>query len=138
MMGHTYPFTTVKPSKLDEAFAKAHGANTPQPDVDFGFNLYQEKAHETAIYPKAAALQYLSTGLAGEVGEFCSKVAKAYRKDAPLATADAAAELGDILWFVAELAGWLGYDLADIATDNLNKLRSRQERGQLQGNGDNR
>ncbi len=49
-----------------------------------------------------------------------------------------AAELGDVLWYVAQLATEAGLDLDEIADDNLAKLLSRQERGVLQGSGDTR
>ena len=51
---------------------------------------------------------------------------------------DIAKELGDVLWYVAVLADYLDLSLDDIATANLAKLASRQERGVLGGNGDNR
>ena len=49
-----------------------------------------------------------------------------------------AAELGDVLWYVAQLATEAGLGLDEIAADNLSKLLSRQERGALQGSGDTR
>lgn len=145
MQAHTYPYETVQPSTLDKAYRSsgrvppcAGHAFSDQPDIDFGMNKYQEQTNKTAIYPPENALQYLSTGLAAEVGEFCGKVAKCYRGDQGIDVIGATAELGDILWFVAQLSQHLGYDLADVATANLHKLRSRAERGKLQGNGDNR
>lgn len=145
MQAHTFPFDTVKPSTLDKAYAgmkrippcSGHGFED-QPPVDYGMNKYQENTRLTAIYPKEFALEYLSTGLAAEVGEFCGKVAKGYRGDGGIDAVAAAAELGDILWFVAQLADHLQYDLANVAVNNLNKLQSRAERGVLKGNGDNR
>jgi NTP pyrophosphatase (non-canonical NTP hydrolase) len=47
-------------------------------------------------------------------------------------------ELGDVLWFVAVLAEFYNMDMQDVAIANINKLRSRQERGKLQGSGDER
>ena len=47
-------------------------------------------------------------------------------------------ELGDVLWFVAVLAEFYNIDMQDVAIANINKLRSRQERGTLQGSGDER
>lgn len=49
-----------------------------------------------------------------------------------------AAELGDVLWYTANLATELGYDLNRIAGENVNKLQSRKVRGVLGGSGDNR
>lgn len=47
-------------------------------------------------------------------------------------------ELGDVLWYVAQLATELGLDLDRIAEENLDKLLSRQRRGVLSGSGDDR
>jgi NTP pyrophosphatase (non-canonical NTP hydrolase) len=47
-------------------------------------------------------------------------------------------ELGDVLWYVAQVATELGLDLDAIAEGNIEKLLSRQRRGVLSGSGDNR
>ena len=47
-------------------------------------------------------------------------------------------ELGDVLWYVAEVGTVLDVNLDDVAARNLEKLRSRAERGVLKGSGDNR
>lgn len=49
-----------------------------------------------------------------------------------------AKEVGDVLWYCAQLSKSLGYKLSDIATMNVEKLQSRKTRGVLHGNGDNR
>ena len=99
---------------------------------------YQEQAKATAIYPYEKSDQYLIAGLAGEVGELASIFAKVWRGDGNLKFPHAAAELGDVLWFVAMLAKELGYDLSEVAANNLDKLADRANRGKLKGNGDNR
>jgi NTP pyrophosphatase (non-canonical NTP hydrolase) len=67
---------------------------------------------------------------------------KAIRDDGGTVTdarrAALAAELGDVLWYAAQLASELGLELEDIARGNLEKLFSRQARGVLSGSGDNR
>ena len=49
-----------------------------------------------------------------------------------------AKELGDILWFISTIAFWYGISLSTIADMNIDKLESRQKRGVITGNGDNR
>jgi len=107
---------------------------------------YQAQARRTAIYPEQARVLYPTLKLAGEAGEVAEKLGKLMRDEgfapgAPLALAqrDALAkELGDVLWYVANLAGDLGLSLDELARANLAKLASRQRRGMLQGSGDDR
>lgn len=47
-------------------------------------------------------------------------------------------EAGDILWQLAGLCSVMGWTLEEVAQMNLDKLASRQERGKIDGNGDNR
>lgn len=44
----------------------------------------------------------------------------------------------DTMKFVAQEAADFGFNLSDIAAENIEKLKSRQERGVLKGDGDNR
>jgi NTP pyrophosphatase (non-canonical NTP hydrolase) len=101
-------------------------------------NQYQKGAEKTAVYPTKHALEYLTLGLSSEVGELNGKVAKYYRKDGVYPRAEVLDELGDVLWFVSELARVHNTTLQVLAEKNLSKLADRQERGVLKGNGDNR
>lgn len=98
---------------------------------------YQREARSTAIYRASAAVIYPAMGLANEAGEVLGKVKKKIR-DGVLDKEATIKELGDVLWYLAILADDLHTNLSDVAQQNLDKLRSRQERGTLQGNGDNR
>jgi len=49
-----------------------------------------------------------------------------------------AKELGDIMWYVAQLSTDLGIKLSDVAKMNIEKLASRKDRNKLHGSGDNR
>jgi NTP pyrophosphatase (non-canonical NTP hydrolase) len=103
---------------------------------------YQRLSRRTAEYPREAWLAYPALGLAGEAGEVAEHAKKAIRDDAGSITeerrAAMAKELGDVLWYVAQLASELGLELEDIAQGNLDKLLSRQRRGVLSGSGDER
>lgn len=104
---------------------------------------YQQRSRATAVYPDAGSnLTYPALGLCGEAGEAAEKVKKAIRDDGGELTPERrdalAAELGDVLWYVAQLATEAGLDLDEIAGANLDKLLSRQERAVLHGSGDSR
>ncbi len=101
------------------------------------FDAYQDFTDSTAIYPPEKGLEYTALGLASEAGEFAGKVKKAIR-DNQWDLDAMAAELGDVLWYVARAAAELDYHLSDVAKDNVEKLKSRMERGKLGGSGDNR
>ena len=101
---------------------------------------YQERANDTAIYPEG--LNYPILGLAGEAGELCNKYKKILRDKGGEADindmGELAKELGDVLWYVAQIATELDTDLEIVARRNLMKLEDRQNRGVLGGSGDNR
>jgi len=104
---------------------------------------YQNKAAETAIFPKEKALEYLTLGLAGEAGEIANKVKKLIRDGADREEYHAKLnaighELGDVLWYCAMLAREVDMNLGRIMEDNLEKLADRKARNRLQGDGDNR
>lgn len=106
-----------------------------------GFDTYQQAAMKTAIYKHP--IFYPGFKLAGEAGEVSEKLGKQLR-DADGDFTDPAfveaikKELGDVLWYVAALARDFGINLGDVALANIDKLANRQERGVLQGSGDNR
>ena len=103
---------------------------------------YQQLSRRTAEYPREAWLAYPALGLAGEAGEVAEHAKKAIRDDGGMVSDERRAamrkELGDVLWYVAQLASELGLELDDIAEANLAKLLSRQRRGVLSGSGDER
>jgi NTP pyrophosphatase (non-canonical NTP hydrolase) len=103
---------------------------------------YQQAARRTAIYDDRHKVIYPALGLASEAGEVAGKVKKALRDHAGSFAPDQIAairdELGDVLWYVAVLAGDLGLSLDAIAEINVAKLASRQARGALGGEGDRR
>ena len=105
-------------------------------------NIYQDEAEKTAIYPREglAGKTYPVHLLAEEAGEVSGKVAKWIRDgwSHDQIQRELHKELGDVLWAVAMVATEFELNLADIMEANLLKLRSRQERGVLNGSGDNR
>lgn len=107
-------------------------------------NEYQTRARETAIYPQPLGNLpvYPALKLAGEAGEVAEKIGKILRDQegiiGPHQSVELAKELGDVLWYVANLAADLGFDLEQIGQMNIDKLASRRLRGVITGDGDNR
>ena len=103
-------------------------------------NEYQLLARETALYPKSLGLYYTALGLTGEAGEVAEKVKKMIRDNKTIEDCqiEIMNELGDVLWYVANVAHEFGLSLEEIAENNVLKLKSRSERGVIHGSGDNR
>lgn len=107
------------------------------------FQEYQDEARKTAIYPDLGNnFVYPTLGLVGEAGEVAEKIKKVIRDDnyqiSDEKRAEITKELGDVLWYIANLSKELGVSMEDVANKNLEKLKSRQQRDELHGSGDNR
>jgi NTP pyrophosphatase (non-canonical NTP hydrolase) len=81
---------------------------------------------------------FLALALNGEAGDLGEKVKKYVRENEDQYLEEAKAELGDVLWYLSQLATLLDVSLEEVAEDNLDKLLDRQERGQITGQGDDR
>tara|TARA_Y100000296_G_C5027984_1_gene183288 strand:- start:170 stop:463 length:294 start_codon:yes stop_codon:yes gene_type:complete len=93
------------------------------------FDEYQRLSARTSAmewgWPQDKAVANATIGLCGEAGEVAEHIKKRefHGKDAG---ADALkAELGDVLWYVAELATLHGMTLGDVAASNVAKLEER-------------
>ena len=107
------------------------------------FDNYQIEARKTAIYPnKDNNFIYPTLGLVGESGEVAEKIKKVLRDnngnfDYESKTA-IKKELGDVLWYLANLCNELDFTLNEVAEENLEKLNNRLFRGKISGSGDDR
>lgn len=117
--------------------------------MELTLNEYQQKAMTTCM-ASSNNFSYMFLNLVGEVGEFASKVAKLIRKDKAGIEYDILMmngchqcdveelqkEAGDILWQLSGLCTIMGWELEDIAQQNLDKLAARKAVGTIDGNGD--
>lgn len=107
------------------------------------FDAYQQAAARTgAVIATEHPIVYPTLGLTNEAGEVAGKVKKICRdRHGHITDADRqdlAYELGDVLWYLAEICTRLGLRLEDVAAANIAKLTDRASRGVLGGEGDHR
>lgn len=132
------------------------------------FAEYQKEVEKTAEYPSCGtsdrrAVFYTLIGLQGEIGEaakkimnfvavfnpdlsyidqqdFLQEIEESNDKEKILKELKESIvhELGDVLWYLASLSREMGSSLEEIAEANILKIRSRKDRGKIQGSGDDR
>ncbi len=107
------------------------------------FDEYQRQSRKTwSLIHTDHAIVYPTLGLANEAGEVAGKVKKIFRdRGGEITPADREAlkgELGDVLWYLAQIATELDLSLEEIASANLSKLFDRLECGKIKGDGDTR
>ena len=98
------------------------------------FTDYQTKSRKTARYPAIGhPVIYPTLGLTNEAGEVAGKIKKIFRdKNGIIGEAEREAlkgELGDVLWYLAQVCTELDLSLDEVAGYNIEKLYSRLERG---------
>lgn len=111
----------------------------------YSFDNYQEEAGLTAVYPGAGeatseAFAYLCLKLNGEAGEVGEAYAKFLRGDYNYGEAKrrVLSEIGDVLWYLSQIATEFDSDFSEIADSNITKLRDRKARGVIKGSGNDR
>lgn len=97
-------------------------------------NEYQQLARRTSSTdgPEKASYDKLINGvmgLCGEAGECIDVVKKMMFQQHELNADKLIEELGDVLWYCAELASGLGVSLEDVAQINVEKLKGRYPDG---------
>lgn len=104
---------------------------------------YQKQSRQTwGPVDVAHPITYPTLGLLNEAGELAGKVKKILRdKNKEISPEDKKAligELGDVLWYFAQICNELDITIEEVAEKNLDKLADRQNRGVLKGDGDDR
>lgn len=83
---------------------------------------YQEEAHKTS---KSKDIEVFTLGLIGEAGSLASAIKKLKRENSAEAVVrdEIKTELGDTLWYVAEIATFYELSLSDVASQNIEKTK---------------
>lgn len=94
-------------------------------------NKYQELAMRTSnkALDRGEHVINGALGLCGEAGEVADSVKKAYMQGHHFDRGHIEEELGDVCWYIAELASALGLSMQDIMEKNIEKLKRRYPEG---------
>ena len=98
------------------------------------FSAYQDNAGRTSgawkeMDEDKARVAIAAMGLTGESGELVDYLKKWVGHGHPLDTDNVEKELGDVLWYIAELCNALGLDMGKSAQKNVEKLKARYPDG---------
>jgi NTP pyrophosphatase (non-canonical NTP hydrolase) len=98
----------------------------------------QDLCERTAIYPNrdsAGGIAYCALGLSGEAGEVAEEVKKMIRNDdarlSPERRDRIMMELGDVVWYISNMACEIDAGLDECVEMMLNKLDERRMTGGL-------
>ena len=85
---------------------------------------------------------YSCMGLAGETGELIEKIKKVMRNDNGQISDEKREliklEIGDVLWYLSQVARFCDIAFDDAAKANVEKLADRRARGVIRSEGDAR
>ena len=88
------------------------------------FNEYQKAANRT-LYGNEQVLTNCALGLAGESGQLIDLIQDYTFKGKDLDKEKMIDELGDVLWYLSQIAQWADVDFDDVAKANIETLNKR-------------
>lgn len=88
------------------------------------FNDYQQLANRT-LAGNEHVLTNLSLGLASESGEVIDLIKKYTFQGANLDRDQLQHEMGDVLWYLSQIALWADIDFEDVAQANIDALAAK-------------
>lgn len=92
------------------------------------FNDYQKLANRT-LYGNEQVLTNCALGVASETGEVVDLIKKYTFHGHDLDKNALTKELGDVLWYLSQIAEWADIPFENVATQNIEKLEKRYPNG---------
>jgi len=92
------------------------------------FNEYQKAANRT-LYGNEQVLTNCALGLAGETGQVVDLVKNYTFRGKDLDKNELKHEMGDVLWYLSQVAEWADITFEDIAQTNIETLNKRYPDG---------
>lgn len=92
------------------------------------FNEYQEKANRT-LYGTEQVLTNCALGLSGETGQLVYLIKDYTFKGKKFDREQIIHEMGDVLWYLSQIAEWADIDFNEVAEKNIETLNKRYPNG---------
>ena len=92
------------------------------------FNEYQEKANRP-LYGDEQVLTNCALGLAGEAGQLIYLIKDYTFKGKKLDKEKMIHEMGDVLWYLSQIAQWADIPFDEVAKNNIETLNKRYPHG---------
>lgn len=92
------------------------------------FNDYQQAANRT-LYGSEQVLTNCALGLSSETGEVVDLVKQYTFQGKDLDRDTLTKEMGDVLWYLSQVAEWANIPFDDVAKDNIERLNERYPKG---------
>ena len=92
------------------------------------FNEYQAAANRT-LYGNEQVLTNCALGLAGESGQLIDLIKDYTFKGKDLVRDKLVAEMGDVLWYLSQIAEWADISFDEVAQKNIDILNHRYPNG---------
>ena len=88
------------------------------------FNEYQSLANRT-LYGSEQVLTNCALGLASETGEVLEVIQTYTFENHQLNRDELVKEMGDVLWYLSQIAEWADISFDEVAATNIEMLKSR-------------
>ena len=95
------------------------------------FNEYQQAANRT-LYGNEQVLTNCALGLAGESGQLIDLIKNYTFKGKDLDRQELVREMGDVLWYLSQIAQWADVPFDEVAQTNIETLNKRYPHGYIQ------
>ncbi|KRM89794.1 nucleoside triphosphate pyrophosphohydrolase family protein [Liquorilactobacillus vini] len=94
------------------------------------FNEYQRAANRT-LYGNEQVLTNCALGLAGESGQLIDLIKNYTFRGKELDRQEMIHEMGDVLWYLSQIAQWADISFDEVAKTNIAALNKRYPNGYL-------
>jgi NTP pyrophosphatase (non-canonical NTP hydrolase) len=97
-------------------------------EQEVNFNEYQNAAKRT-LYGNEQVLTNCALGLAGESGQVVDLVKNYAFRGQKLDRQELIHEMGDVLWYLSQIAEWADIPFDEVARENIAELNKRYPTG---------